>query len=155
MMIVRIAPQIEDLIIESYYCNYQFRTHDRNYTFEAPIILEVRNDLEMSILHARINAAISHAFVLTSADEPVSIDEHKKSTLMGQNVLLDDTDPKINMNFIIDEDNINRDMDVEPIKLNVKVVSVKTPKEAHGKIINAIDDIKHLFRFEIPTNGLK
>lgn len=153
-IIVRIAQNIENYNLQNYYVNYKFKTMDNIYSFEIPIILEIRNEIELNILHARIGKEILNSFILTAFEEPQLINESRRITLLNQNALLDNSEIKADVEFILSNDDINKDKNLMPIRLNIKLISTKTPKEVYGKKIYAISDISYLFKFQIPTQEL-
>ncbi|OJX49864.1 MAG: hypothetical protein BGO88_08930 [Flavobacterium sp. 38-13] len=152
-MILRIAQNIEDRFIQTYHVNYQFQTSDTIHSFEMPIILEVRDENEMKIIHSRIINEITcpGKFIMDSVEKPILIDEDKKNLLLRQNAILDNSEIKAEFKFTISDENISLNKDVSPVKLNIKLISTKKPKDVYGKKIYAISDISHLFKFTIPT----
>lgn len=156
-MILRIAQNIENQFIHNYHVIYNFHTLNSIYDIEMPIILEVRNELEMELLHVRIISEIINTKLLGLGTivKPRLIDKNEKDILLRQNAVLDNSEIKAEFKFTISDENINLDKDVLPIKLNIDVISTKEPKDVYGKKIYAISDISHLFKFTIPTIGLK
>lgn len=150
-MIIRIAQTIDNENLQTYYVNYKFTSIGKLHSFEAPIILEVRNDVEMHLLHQRVLNALSTNFIVIHCD-PIKITEHKKISLLKEKAFLKNSDSYFELKFMINiGSRLVLDADLPEQNLFINII---TPKQtSKHKIIHPYGPISNLFI--IQTNDLK
>lgn len=155
-MILRIAQNIEDNLLQDYYVNYKFKSIDGLHSFEMPIIFEVRDENEMSLLHGRIiTDIINSKKLIITHNNPVKISKHKKISLLKEKAYLKDSELSYKVRFMKTlNDGIMRDSDLQNRDFKIKVLSTKTPKKGQ-KEIYPIGILGDLFVMEILTDNLK
>jgi hypothetical protein len=154
-MILRIAQNIENLNLQNYYVNYQFKTIDGIHRFEMPIIFEVRDEFEANLLNNRIGSGLSSNFSLTHSN-PIKINEHKKVSLLKEKAYLKDSELDYKIKFMQNlNDSKIKDVDLNSQDIKVKVISMKRPYRAKQTKNYPIGTIKDFFLMELLTNDLK